>query len=169
MVEHPNRDKTASRVTRAVVVVLLVVSAAIVAIVTVGGWATLEGAKAMQLAYIALYVLGAVLIARWKRGLLPVAGALAAVLLIFAAVSGPQWLVRDRPGFSDPLLDESVLAVLTLALVPLQLLLIAFAMRGFRRKWHVEVERPARGATSVRIPRQTRPARPNRPGRNSLR
>ena len=28
-------------------------------------------------------------------------------------------------------------------MVPLQVLLIAFAMRGFRQAWNVEVERPA--------------------------
>jgi len=31
--------------------------------------------------------------------------------------------------------------VLTLILVPVQVLLLAFAMRGFAQKWNVEVER----------------------------
>jgi hypothetical protein len=41
---HPNRDKPESKQTRAVVFFLLLVSAAIVAIVTVGGWNKLQGA-----------------------------------------------------------------------------------------------------------------------------
>ena len=142
VIEHPNRETTASRTTKAIVVVLLVTSAAVVAVVTVGGWAAIAGAKALQVAYIVVYLLVAAFVARWNRGLLPVAGALAVVLLIFAAVAGPQWLDRDRDGFTDPALDASLLGLLTLALVPLQLLLIAFAMRGFRQAWHVEVERP---------------------------
>jgi len=34
--------------------------------------------------------------------------------------------------------------------VPLQLLLIAFAMRGFQQAWNVEVERPASESTGRR-------------------
>jgi hypothetical protein len=30
----------------------------------------------------------------------------------------------------------------TLLLIPVQLLLIAFAMRGFQQNWNVEIERP---------------------------
>ena len=142
VIEHPNREKAASKATRAAVVLLLVASAVVVAVVTVGGWAALEGAKPLQIAYIALYLLLAALIARWHRGLLPVAAAAATVLAIFAAVSGPLWLDRDKPGFTDPLLGASVLALLTFLLVPLQVLLAALAMRGFAQRWNVEVERP---------------------------
>ena len=149
VIEHPNRDKAASRTTKAVVVVLLVASAVVVAIVTVGGWAALEGAHVLQVAYIVAYVVIAVFVGRWNRGLLPVASALAIVLLIFGAVSGPQWLDRDREGFTDPALDSGVLGMLTLALVPLQVLLIAFALRGFRQAWHVEVERPVTPAPGL--------------------
>ena len=152
VIEHPNRQKASSRTTKAVVVALLAVSATVVAVVTVGGWATLEGAQALQISYIVLYAAIAVFVARWNRGLLPVASALAIVLAIFAAVSGPQWLDRDREGFTDPALDSSVLGLLTLALVPLQVLLIAFALRGFRQAWNVEVERPARPDRAARRP-----------------
>ena len=34
-----------------------------------------------------------------------------------------------------------MLGLLTLIIVPVQLLLLAFAMRGFSQKWNVEVER----------------------------
>ena len=73
--------------------------------------------------------------------LLPVAAELAIVLLLFAAIRGPQWFERNGAGFSDPLLDSGILGVLTLVLVPLQVLLIVFAARGFSQRWGVEVER----------------------------
>jgi lysylphosphatidylglycerol synthetase-like protein (DUF2156 family) len=141
LIEHPNRDKAESRATKAVVVVLLLVSAALLAIVTLGGWDTLQGAKSLQIAYILVYLVLAYQIARWRSGLLPVAAALAIVLLIFAAISGPEWFARDRDGFSNPPMDESLLGLLTVLLVPLQLVLILFAARGFSQKWSVEVER----------------------------
>jgi hypothetical protein len=140
-VEHPNRAKASSKATRAVVVLLLLVSAGLVVVITVGGWDALEGAKALQIAYIVVYVVIAFFVARWNRGVLPLAAALAIVLLIFAAVAAPAWFDRDKAGFSDPSLDEGVLGLLTAILVPVQLLLIAFAMRGFQQAWNVEVER----------------------------
>ena len=139
-IEHPNREKAESRATKTIVVALLLLSAAIMAIVTVGGWDTLQGAKSLQIAYILVYVVLAFQIGRWRSGLLPVAAALAIVLLIFAAISGPQWFARDKNGFSDPALDESILGLLTVVLVPLQVLLIVFAARGFSQKWSVEIE-----------------------------
>jgi hypothetical protein len=141
-IEHPNRKKASSKATRAVVFVLLVASAGVLAIITWGGWDTLEGAKALQIAYILLYLVMAFFILRWSRGVLPVASALAIIMLIFAAVSGPQWFDRDKEGFANPTLDEGILGLLTFIMIPLQVLLIAFAMRGFRQAWNVEVERP---------------------------
>ena len=141
-IEHPNRRKAASKLTRALVVVLLLVSAFLVAVITVGGWDVLQGAKALQIAYIVVYLVIAFFVLRWSRGVLPLAAALAIVLLIFAAVSAPAWFDRDQPGFADPTLDEGILGLLTALLVPIQLLLIAVAMSGFRQAWNVEVERP---------------------------
>ena len=141
-IEHPNREKASSKATKAIVVLLLLVSAGLMVVVTVGGWDTLEGAKAVQVAYIVLYVVMALLIARWNRGLLPVSAAFAIILLIFAAVSTPAWFDRDKSGFTDPTLDESIIGLLTFVLIPVQLLLAAFAMRGFQQAWNVEVERP---------------------------
>ena len=139
-IEHPNRDKAASKVTRIVVVLLLLASAGLLAIITWGGWDTLEGAKALQIAYILVYLVMAFYVARWNRGVLPVAAALAIIMLIFAAVSAPQWFDRDKEGFANPTLDEGILGLLTALMIPLQLLLIAFAMRGFQQAWNVEVE-----------------------------
>jgi hypothetical protein len=140
-IEHPNREKAASKATKAVVILLLLVSAALVAVVTIGGWDALEGAKPIQIGYIVIYLVIAFYVARWNRGVLPVAAALAIVLAIFAAVSGPGWFDRDRTGFEDPALDSGLLGLVTLLIVPVQLLLIAFAMRGFSQDWNVEVER----------------------------
>ena len=141
IIEHPNREKASSKATRAIVVLLLLVSAALVAVITIGGWDALEGAKALQIGYIVLYLVIAFFVLRWNRGVLPVAAALAIVLLIFAAVAAPAWFERDKPGFTDPALDEEMLGLLSAILVPVELLLIAFAMRGFAQAWHVEVER----------------------------
>ena len=85
-IEHPNRAKAASKLTRWIVVVLLLVSAFLVTVVTIGGWDVLQGAKALQVAYIVVYVVIAFFVLRWSRGVLPLAAALAIVLLIFAAV-----------------------------------------------------------------------------------
>jgi hypothetical protein len=145
-IEHPNRDKASSKATRAVVILLLLVSAALVTIVTIGGWDVLEGAKLLQVAYILLYLLIAFFVARWNRGVLPVTAALAIVLLIFAAVAGPQWFDRDKAGFTSPSIDENVLGLVTLLIIPVQVLLIAFAMRGFQQAWNVEVERHPDGS-----------------------
>src|SRR5919106_1823646 len=142
-IEHTNRHKAASKLTRAIVVVLLLVSAFLVTLVTIGGWDVLQGAKALQISYIAVYLVIAFFVLRWSRGVLPLAAALAFVLLIFAAVSAPAWFDRDKPGFADPAIDEGILGLITALLVPIQLLLIAVAMSGFRQAWNVEVERPA--------------------------
>jgi len=122
------------------VLVLLLASAGLLLIITWGGWDVLEGAKALQVLYIAFYLLMAFFVLRWSRGVLPLTSALAIIMLIFAAVSTPQWFDRDKAGFSSPNLGESLIGLLTALMVPLQILLIAFAMSGFRQAWNVEVE-----------------------------
>ena len=149
IIEHPNRDKPASRTTRAVVVFLLLASAALMTVITIGGWAKIQGAKPIGVAYILLYLVLAFFIARWRSGLLPVAAAFAIGLAIFAAISAPQWFDRDDAGFTDPLLDAGLLGLLTLLLIPLQLALIVFAARGFGQRWNVEVERRAPGTARL--------------------
>src|SRR3712207_8784774 len=84
--------------------------------------------------------------ARWNRGILPLAAAFGIILLIFAAIAGPEWFARDKDGFSDPTLDEGVLGLITFLIIPVQVLLILFAMRGFQQDWHVEVEKPRDGS-----------------------
>jgi hypothetical protein len=145
IIDRPNRDKASSKATKAVVILLLLASVGLMAIVCIGGWAALEGAKAILIAYMAIYLIMAFYTARWNRGVLPLAAAFAIILLIFAAIAGPEWFSRDKQGFTNPALDESILGLITLLLIPVEFLLIAFAMRGFQQEWNVEVERPADG------------------------
>jgi presenilin-like A22 family membrane protease len=148
MITHPNRDKAVVQGTRATVVLLLLASAMLVLIITVGGWSTLQGAIPIQIAYIVIYLAFAFYAARWKPGVLPVAAAFAVLLTIFALVAGPAWFNRDKAGFVQPSLNAGLLGLLTLLLVPLQILLVAFAMRGFSQGWNVEVERREPGEAS---------------------
>jgi hypothetical protein len=141
-IEHPNRAKASSKAAKAVIILLLLASVALLLIVTVGGWAKLSGAKSGQIAYIAIYLIMAFFVARWNRGVLPLAAALAIVLAIFAAIAGPEWFARDHHGYTSPALNESVLGLFTMIILPVQVLLIAFAMRGFTQSWNVEVEVP---------------------------
>ncbi|MBS1870372.1 MAG: hypothetical protein JSS99_11985 [Actinobacteria bacterium] len=160
VIERPNREKASSKTTRAIVVGLLLLSAALMLGVMLGGWSALQSAAALQLAYVIVYVVMAYYVAQWNRGPLPVAAALAIILGIFAVIAGPEWFQRDKTGFSTPDsvfgstgLDSATLGTITLLLVPLQALLIFFSMQGFRQDWHVEVERPVgrldRGARAV--------------------
>jgi hypothetical protein len=143
IVEHPNRDSAAARTTKVAVVALMLLSAALLTIATVGGWSRIQGAKPVQIAYVLLYLVIAFYVARWRSGLLPLAAALAIVLALFAAISAPGWFERDGPGFTNPALASALLGVLTIVLAALQVLLIAFAARGFSQRWNVEVERSA--------------------------
>jgi presenilin-like A22 family membrane protease len=137
---HPNRDKAESKATKAVVILLLITSAALILIVTIGGWSVLQGAQIVAFAYAVVYLVMAFFVSRWNRGVLPVAAALAVLFAVVAAVAGPAWFDRDKAGFEEPTLDPSILGLLTIILVPVQLLLVAFAMRGFQQQWNVEVE-----------------------------
>jgi len=144
-VEHPNRKKASSKATKLAVVVLLLATAFLMTVITIGAWDVLVGAKALQVIYIVLYVMLAFFVARWSRGVLPLIAALAIVLFIFALVSTPGWFERDKEGFTDPAITADVIGMLTALIVPLQLLLIAFAMRGFQQAWNVEIEHPVDG------------------------
>ena len=141
VIEHPNRGKASSQLARLVVIVLLIASAAVTLIVSIGGWDTIEGAKPIQIAYIILYLVLALFVARWARGVLPMIAGLAIILGIFAAVATPAWFDRDQDGFTDPAISSSVLGLLCALLLLLQIALILSAMIGFRQKWNVEVER----------------------------
>lgn len=153
VVEHPNRHKASVKVTKFVVILLLLVSVALMSFVAIGGWEAMAGAKTVLVAYIVVYLVLAFYVARWNRGTLPVSAALAIILLIFAAIAAPEWFDRDTTGFTDPTVDSGVLGLVTFLIIPVQVLLIAFAMRGFSQDWHVEVERrPDRPAGRAAAP-----------------
>src|SRR5204862_1097109 len=90
--------------------------------------------------YIVIYFVMAWLVGRWNRGILPVAAALAILFAVVAIVAAPAWFDRDKAGFEDPALPPGILGLLTAILIPIQFLLIAFAMRAFSQKWNIEVE-----------------------------
>jgi FtsH-binding integral membrane protein len=148
VITHPNREKPVVRATRATVIVLLLASAALVLVITFGGLETLEGVGpiAIQVFFVVVYLLLALFATRWNRGVLPVAAALAVLLCTFALVAAPGWFNRDKAGFAQPALSAGLLGLLTLLLIPVQILLVVFAMRGFSQGWNVERElrRPPR-------------------------
>jgi hypothetical protein len=144
---RPNREKAETKTTKAIVSFVLLVSAGLLVVITVGGWTRLEGTSVaiMTLLWAGLYVLFALLVARWNRGILPVASALAIILAIVAAIAAPGWFARSKTGLSPPPLPDDLIGLLTILVVPMQLLLIAVAMVGFNQNWHVEEERPVGG------------------------
>ena len=142
---RPNREKASSVTTKFVIVLLLLATAALAALITIGGWSLLKGGGGMGIVcaiYALLYVLFAFLVARWNRGILPVAAALSMILAIFCAVGAESWFNRDRAGFDEAALSSSFIGVLVVILGLLQIVLIAAALYGFNQEWHVEEERP---------------------------
>ena len=148
-IRHPNREKAESKATKAIVVMLLLASAGLVAIITFGGWSDLQGAQFVAIATILIYALMAYYVARWNRGVLPVASAIAILIAVLAAIAAPAWFDRDKAGLHNPALPPSLLGTLCIVLVPVSLFLIAFAMRGFTQEWHVEVEEPGPGGAGA--------------------
>jgi hypothetical protein len=142
---RPNREKPGSVTTKFVLVLLLAATAVIAAVITVGGWSLLKGGGGMGIVcaiYAILYAFFAVLVARWRRGILPVAAALSMILAIFCAVGAESWFNRDRSGFDEAALSSSLLGTLVVVLGLLQIVLIAVTLFGFNQEWHVEEERP---------------------------
>ncbi len=139
-IHHPNREKPQAKATKAGVILLLVASAALIAIVFIGGLSELAGAQIVAVAYVVVYLVMAYFVARWSRGVLPMAAALAIIFTTFAAVAAPAWLARDKTGLDDPLFPSGLLGLLTFVILAVQILLILFAMRGFQQEWSVEVE-----------------------------
>jgi hypothetical protein len=142
---RPNREKAESVTTKFVIAFLLAATAAIAALITITGFSLLSGGGGMGVVciiYALLYAFFAYRVARWSRGILPVAAALSMILAIFCAVGAGSWFARDKAGFSHALIPVSLIGLLVVILGLLQLVLIAFALYGFNQEWHVEEERP---------------------------
>jgi hypothetical protein len=150
---YPNRQKASSQVTREIVVLLLLASVVLMLIVTFGGWSKLQGLKPLNFVWCGVYLIIAFYVQfRWSRGLLPIAAALAIILLILSVIagtgySGTSWFDRNHFGYAHAKsifggsgLTADGLGLFTLLIAPVQALLIAFAMRGFSQGWNVEQE-----------------------------
>jgi lysylphosphatidylglycerol synthetase-like protein (DUF2156 family) len=142
-IRHPNREKSSSQVTKAFVALLLVASAALVAIVTIGGWNSLQGAQLVSIIYIIVYLVMAYFVMRWVRGVLPLAAALAVALGVFAAIAAQGWFDRAKPDYADPALPPRLLGTVTILIGIVQIILIIAAMIGFQQQWNIEVEESA--------------------------
>ena len=140
VIYHPNREKAGSKATKAATILLLIATSVLVAIITIGGWSDLEGAQVISIFFILVFALLAYFVGKWQRGVLPVASALAILLLVFAAIAAPAWFDRDATGYNNPGLPPSLVGMLTVILIPVCILVIVFAMRGFAQKWNVEIE-----------------------------
>ncbi|HEX5417579.1 MAG TPA: hypothetical protein VFZ25_18115 [Chloroflexota bacterium] len=142
---RPNREKAGSVTTKFVIVLLLAATAVLAALVTIGGWSLLKGGSGMGIIcaiYAILYAFFAFLVARWNRGILPVAAALSTILAIFCAVGADSWFAREKAGFDEALFTSSVIGTLVIILGLLQIVVVIAAFYGFSQEWHVEEERP---------------------------
>ena len=155
VITYPNREKAVSKATKAIIVLILLVSIVMVLAVTIGGWSKLQGLSWLDFAYCLVYLAIAVMVSlKWARGLLPIAAAFAILLGIIALIagfggSGTSWFDRNHVDYAATQsifggngLSPDVLGTLTLLIAPVQLLLIIFAMQGFSQGWNVEVEKP---------------------------
>ena len=141
---RPNREKASSQTMKWLIVLLLLVTAGLAALITIGGWSVMKGGSGMGIVcaiYAILYAFFAFLVARWRRGILPLAAALSMILAIFCAVGADSWFARDKEGFSEAGLSSSVIGVLVLILMVVQLVVIVAALYGFNQGWNIEEER----------------------------
>ncbi len=141
---RPNREKAESVTTKIVLVILLFATSVIAVLIAITGFSLMSGGTAMAvmtLIYGLLYAFFAFLVARWNRGILPVAAALSMILAILCAVGANSWFARDKTGFEDGVIPVTVIGLLVVVLALLQIVLIAVALYGFNQEWHVEEER----------------------------
>jgi hypothetical protein len=145
---RPNREKAASITTKLVLVLLLAATAVIAALVTITGFSLLTGGSGMGvicLVFALLYALFAFLVARWSRGILPVAASLSTILAIFCATGAGSWFARDKAGFEKAMIPVPLIGTLVLILLLLQIVIVFLALYAFNQNWHVEEERPVGG------------------------
>jgi hypothetical protein len=151
---HPNRDKRVCKLTRILVAAILLLSIALMLVVTIGGWTKLQGMKPINFVWCGIYLVMAIYVLRWARGLLPLAAALAVLLIAIAVIAaagigGTSWFDRGHAGYSHAGsmfggtgLSADTIGTLTLLLVPVEIVLVVVAMFGFAQGWNVELEVP---------------------------
>ena len=145
---RPNRQGAEAQFTKLVIAIVLLASAALLMIITLGGWSRLQsgGVGVITIAWALLYIFFAIgVFFRWQRGVLPLAAVFGVIMIIFAAVAAPGWFARAKDGLESPALPEDLLGLLTLIVIPVQIVLIIVSLVGFNQNWHVEEERPIEG------------------------
>jgi hypothetical protein len=131
--------------TKFAIAFLMLATAVVAALITIGGFSLLSGGGGMGivcLIFALLYAFFAFLVTRWSRGILPVAASLSTILAIFCAVGANSWFARDKSGFDEALLPSSLIGLLVIVLLLLQIVLVVACFYGFSQDWHVEEERP---------------------------
>ncbi|MFZ0042901.1 MAG: hypothetical protein WAK93_16440 [Solirubrobacteraceae bacterium] len=149
---HPNRDKWSCKITRLIIVGILIASIVLMLILTIGGWSKLQGLRPINFVVILVYAIIAFYILRWARGLLPIAAGLGILLLIVVVIAatglaGTSWFARHNPGFGPATslfggkgLGADLLGTLTVVLIPIEIALIVLCLVGFAQGWNVETE-----------------------------
>jgi hypothetical protein len=174
---HPNRDKVAAKTMKAIVVLILLASVGLMLIVTFGGWSKLQGLKPVNFAWCFLYLVIAYYVWRWNRGVLPIAAALAVLLLLVTLIAGTgqfgsgsatSWFDRNHTGFAAAQsifggkgLSPDFLGLMVVLLIPVEVILIVFAMIAFGQGWNVEIEVPIDEAKRRGRPPIVPPAEPS--------
>lgn len=138
-IEWPNREKASSKTMRAVVILAIAISTALMALISLLGWDMFQQARTFQLIFIVVNVIFIIQILRWSRGVLPMAAGLATIVAIFGGVSVSSWWARDAAGYNDAALSGT-LGTLTLLMVIVQVLVIVLAIAAFTQNWQIEVE-----------------------------
>ena len=149
---RPNRERLVCKLTRLLVVAILLVSIGLMLAMTVGGWSKLQGMTPVNFVWCALYLVIAVFVLRWARGLLPIAAGMAVLALAVAIISalglaGTSWYDRSGGAFGAAHalgggagLSASLLGTFTVLLAVVEALLILVAIVGFAQRWNVELE-----------------------------
>lgn len=138
-IEWPNREKASSKTMRAVVILTIAISTAIMVLISLLGWDMFQQARAFQLIFVAINVIFMIQIFRWSRGVLPMAAGMATIIAIFGGVSVSSWWARDSAGYNDAALSGT-LGTLTLLMVIVQGVVVVLAIAAFTQNWQIEVE-----------------------------
>jgi len=156
--EYPNREKASSKAMRVLVILVLLVSSALIAVVSVRGWDLMQEAKTLNIVFIAINLIFVIQVLRWSRGVLPMAAGIAAFVAIFSGVSITSWYQRDAVGYTDAALSGE-LGLLTTFIFAAQIVVIVVTIAAFSQNWQEEVERTVPDTRSGdRAPQGTVPA-----------
>jgi hypothetical protein len=158
VITYPNREKSSSQATKLLTAAVLVLSALVILLMTFGGWSKMEGLMPLDIIWCLVYLVMAWYVIKWARGLLPIAAALGALMLIFTVIAlagytGVAWSDRAGTGygaihsvFGGGGFSADTMNVLVVVVALTQVALIVSAMRAFGQGWNIEYEIPAEEA-----------------------